>query len=108
MSSRAAMAAFAVGLIALAGCQSENKERQALVDAGVKSCVDGFQSSGAAAGTGADPQRICTCAIQKMTEGKSVEEIRKASTQTDPTESDVQAISACVIEEIQRKSEKAG
>lgn len=96
-----------VGVVLLAACQGEAAERQELVDAGVKSCVDGFQDSGAAAGTGADPRRICDCAVGKMTEGKSIEEIRQFSRQETPTQTDVQTIYACIADEMQR-SGKAG
>jgi hypothetical protein len=102
-------AALIVGLGLAAACQSEEaKERQSLIDAGVRSCLEGFETSRAAMGTGAEPQRICTCAMEKMVEGKSIEQARELAKQENPTPADLQAIGGCIIEEMQRVGNTQG
>jgi hypothetical protein len=105
MRFKAALMATIVTAGLLAGCRGGGEgERQALIDEGVKSCVEGFnKSGGSAAGSNMDGQRICQCALEKMTEGKSVEEIRTISKQNEPSQADLQAMGACVVEEAQSK-----
>jgi hypothetical protein len=99
-----ALAATIMGAAMVAGCQGGGEsQRQAMIDEGVKSCVQGFNKSGGAAAGGIDGQRVCQCALTKMTDGKSVEEIRAISKQSNPSEADLQAMGACVVEEAQRQ-----
>ena len=104
MRIKTALMATIVTAGLLAGCRGGGEgERQAMIDEGVKSCVEGFNKSGGAAAGNMDGQRICQCALQKMTEGKSVEEIRTISKQNEPSQADLQLMGACVVEEAQRK-----
>jgi|GEM_PF-6416847 len=104
MRFKAALVATIVTAGLLAGCRGGGEaERKAMIDEGVKSCVEGFNKSGGAAAGGMDGERICQCALQKMTEGKSMEEIRAISKQNEPSQADVQVMGACVVEEAQRK-----
>ena len=67
---------------ALAGCQSEATQRQSLIDSGVQACVRGYNEKASTRGGGIEgvhPQRICSCVMEKIAEGKSVEELRQAS-----------------------------
>jgi hypothetical protein len=104
MRFKAALVSTILGAAMVAGCQSGGEgERQAMIDEGVRSCVEGFNKSGGAAAGGIDGQRVCQCALTKMTEGKSVDEIRAISKQGNPSDADLQAMGACVVEEAQRK-----
>lgn len=104
MRFKAALVATMLGAGVLAGCQGGgDDQRQAMIAEGVKSCVDGFNKSVGGSAGGIDGQRVCECALQKMTEGKSVEEIRAISKQNNPSPADLQAMGACVVEEAQRK-----
>jgi hypothetical protein len=104
MRCKPAWAATIAGAAILAGCQGGGEDqRQSMIDARVGECVEVFSKNGGAAAVGIDAQRICQCAVQKMTEGKSVAEIRAADKQTDPSPADVQSVGACVVEEAQRK-----
>lgn len=104
MRFKAALVAAILGSAMVAGCQGGgDAQRQAMIDEGVKACVEGFNKSGGAAAGGIDGQRVCQCALTKMTEGKSVDEIRAISKQGNPSEADLNAMGACVVEEAQRK-----
>jgi hypothetical protein len=94
-------ALLAAGLIA--GCRSDGEEeRQAMIEQEVKDCVDGFSKSrGGAADL--DGQRICDCAVGKLTAGKNAEQLRAMTQQTKASEADLQTMGACVVEEAQRK-----
>jgi hypothetical protein len=95
------VAVLAVCLVA--GCGGDkNAERQALVDQEMKDCVDGFgKSRGGAAGL--DGQRICDCAVGKLTEGKDAEQLRAMTQQTKANDEDLRTMGACVVEEARRK-----
>jgi hypothetical protein len=96
-------AMLGVGLIA--GCQGDGgAQRQALIDQGIRVCIDGFnKSGGSAAAGGIDGNTICQCAIKKMTDGKSDREVRTIAMQNEPSPADLQFMGACLVEEAQRK-----
>lgn len=99
-----ALVATMLGAALIAGCQGGGEgQRQALIDEKVKTCVAEFSKTGVGGAEGIDGQRICTCALQKMTEGKSVDEIRAIGTQGSASQADLQAVGACVVEEAQRQ-----
>lgn len=86
-----------------AACQGESQQRQSLIDSGVQACVSGIEKAGGgSAGSGINAQRVCTCALTKMTEGKSVDEIREISRRSNPSQEDLQAMGSCMVEEAQR------
>lgn len=97
------LAAALCGIALIAGCRADGEaERQALVEQETKDCVDGFtKSRGGAAGL--DGQRICDCAVGKLTAGKDAEQLRALAQQTKASEADLQTMGACVVEEARRK-----
>jgi hypothetical protein len=107
MQFRAALVATIVGAAMLAGCGGEDEaQRKAVVDQRVRECMGVFNKDGggaAAAAVGIDVQRVCNCAVGKMVEGKSIEDIRAADTQSQPSQADIEAASSCMVEEAQRK-----
>lgn len=86
----------------LAGCQSEEAKRQAAVNEGIDICVQGLANTGAMA-NGMDPQRICRCTLDKLAEGKNVEQIRQIAEQKSPSSADLEAMGSCVIQEVQKQ-----
>jgi hypothetical protein len=97
------VAAALLGIALIAGCRADGEaERKALVDQETKDCVEGFSKSrGGAAGL--DGQRICDCAVGRLTADKDAEQLRKLVQQTKPSDADLQSMGACVVEEAQRK-----
>jgi hypothetical protein len=97
------LAAALFGMAVIAGCRTDGEaERQALIEQETKDCVDGFSKSrGGAAGL--DGQRICDCAVGKLTAGKDAEQLRKLTQETKPSDTDIRTMGACVVEEAQRK-----
>ena len=99
---RAWMAAvLAVGL--MAGCRADGESgRQAMIDQEMKDCVDGFaKSRGGAAGL--DGQRICECAVGKLTDGKDAAQLKAMTEQTKASEADLRTMGDCVVEEARRQ-----
>ena len=107
MRFRAALVATILGAAMLAGCGGQDDaERKAIVDQRVTECIGVFNKNGggaAASAAGIDVQRVCNCAVGKMVEGKSIEDIRAADKQSQPSQADIQAASSCMVEEAQRK-----
>ena len=90
---------------ALTACQSEAQQRQSLIDSGVQACVRGYNDKAGGSGgalRGLDPQRICSCVMTKIAEGKSTEELRKVSRQDEPSPEDMRHMGACFVQEAQR------
>lgn len=90
------------GSLALGACQGGDAQRQALIDDGVRQCVQGFEQTGGSA-AGVNGERVCRCALEKMTEGKSIDEIRNLSKQDQPSQADLQHMGACLVQEMQKK-----
>ena len=88
------------GALALAGC-SGGGDREALVDQAVQQCLSGIGQGGM---SGMDPQRVCTCAVGKMTEGKDAGQIREMFSKDEPGPAEIEAMGACLVEELQRQN----
>ncbi len=98
---------FWIGVLMLgsAGCQSEAQQRESILKAQVEGCVRGFEQKAASRPGGPPPgidgRRICECTIERATESKRLEELRKLDS-TTPTQAELQAAGACAIEEARR------
>jgi hypothetical protein len=95
--------AAALAATLIAGCRADGETaRQALVEQEIKDCTDGFSKTrGGMAGL--DGQKICECAVGKLTEGRDAEQLRAMTQQTRASEADLQTMGGCVVEEARRK-----
>jgi hypothetical protein len=89
----------------LGACQSEDEQRRALIESGKNACIRGFNESASRSGgmmSGVNPDRVCTCALERMAEGKSLSELREIAQQDEPNQQDLEAMGACLIREAER------
>ena len=98
MPARPALIAILSGGLMLMACQSEAQQRASLIEQGVNSCLEGFNKSAGAVQSGIDGRRVCTCSVNRMTEGKSLSEVKEISQRDNPTSEDMQAMMSCVQE----------
>jgi hypothetical protein len=105
MRLTAALLVLTASAAASTACQSEAGQRQALIDSGVQACVRGYNEKASTRGgalQGIDSQRVCSCVMEKIAEGKSTEELRTASRQDEPSPEDMRHMGACFTQEAQR------
>jgi len=91
---------------ACAGCQSEEDERAELVKAATDGCVVEFDRTAAGrpgvVPQGFDSRRLCTCALERATQGMSIEQVRDIGGRQTPGPEMTRAMGACVVEEARR------
>ena len=97
---------LSLGYAGLAGCQSEAGERQSLIDRNARTCSDSFErerrKNPGAVPENVDSQRLCSCIMEKVAEGKSVEELREIARRGEPSREELRLMGPCLIEEAQR------
>jgi ABC-type thiamine transport system substrate-binding protein len=103
MRFKAALTVTILAAAMAAGCRGGEEQRQTVIDEQIRKCVEVFGNHGGGAAVGIDAQRTCQCLVQKLAEGKSVEEIRATDRKNDHSQADLQAVGACVVREAQRE-----
>jgi hypothetical protein len=104
MQLKAALAAAILAAAVVTGCRGGGEDqRQAMIDEQIRKCVEVFGNHGGGAAIGIDAQRTCQCLVQKMAEGKSIEEIRATERKNVHSQADLEAVGACVVREARRE-----
>jgi hypothetical protein len=93
-------------LASSSACRSDAGEREALIEASLDRCIRDFARDAAerpgSVPEGMDGERICTCAVARLSQGKSLGEVRAMSGKQPPSPEQIETIGRCVVDEARR------
>ncbi len=96
MRSRYAVIALATFALAACGVVGGDAERQAFITKAVNSCVETAQKGRTPPGV--NVEGFCSCAMNKIAEGKTIEQLHALDEQKAPTPADVAIMRQCMTE----------